>query len=184
MTPYAALPDRHRAGDTLLVEQSLSVWPAPTWTLYWRLINAAGVIDLEAGQDGESHRLEVAAAVTAGWTAGRYNWTQYVSDGTARQTLASGSIEVLPDLAAMTSGFDARTPARKALDDARAAYATWISTDGHVTDYQIGDRTMRFAGKADLLARIQWLEREVAREERAERLAQGLGGGRRLLVRY
>lgn len=184
MTPSSALPSTHRAGDTLLVEQSLPDWPAPAWTLHWRLINAIGAIDLQAVASDDGHRLAVAADITAAWPAGAYTWTQWVSDGAVRQTLDTGAIQILPDIAAMDGGYDARTPARRALDDARAAFAAWISTDGHVTEYQIGDRTMRFASKEDLLARIQWLEREVAREDQAERLARGLGARRRVLVRF
>lgn len=182
--PLPNIPAALVAGDSVAWRIGDADHPAPAWTLGYRLINAEAVIDLTATADGDAHLVTVAAATSAAWAPGTYTWTAAFSAGAERHTVGSGSIAIKPNLAAMVSGYDARTSARRALDDARAALATWIATDGHVTEYQIADRQMRFASKADLLARINWLEREVAREEQAERLAAGLSPGRRVLVRF
>ena len=73
---------------------------------------------------------------------------------------------------------------QKLLDDMRAALAKWISTNGHVTTYVIDGVNRTFASAADLQQRISWLEKEVAREEAAARIAAGLGTGRRVQVRF
>lgn len=174
-----------RAGDTLAWRRTLADYPAPGWTLKYRLINAAGKIDIVAGVDGSDHLVSVAAATTAAWAAGDYEWSAYVEGGSSeRYTIATGRIVIKPNLVAQVAGFDARSTARKALDELRAALATWIATNGQVQEYEIAGRRMKYASAADLRARISLLEREVAREDAAEKLAAGQDPGRRLLVRF
>lgn len=172
------------AGDSLAWRVSLSDYPPPDWTLSYRLINAVGKIDLVASQDGEDHLISIAAATSAAWATGVYNWVSHVTDGTDRYTIERGTLQILADLAAQAGGYESRSTARKALDDLRAALAVWIASDGQVAEAEFEGRRVRFASKADLLSRIALLEREVAREEQAERLAAGLDAGRRILVRF
>ena len=51
------------------------------------------------------------------------------------------------------------------MDDLRAALATWIASNGQVQEYSVAGRTMKYASAADIQARIQLLEREVARRK-------------------
>ena len=178
------IPASAMAGDTLSWRKALPDYPASIWTLTYSLLNADGKITIIGTADGDEHVLSAAAATTADWDAGVYQWVATVSDGTDRHTVGSGSITIKADLVAQLAGYDARTTARKALDDLRAALATWISTKGHVQTYTIDGVQMSFASAADLKARISILEKEVAREEAAERIAAGLGSGRRVLVRF
>lgn len=174
-----------RAGDTLAWRRILADYPAPVWVLKYRLINAAGKIDITAAADGSDHLVNVAAATTANWTAGDYEWVAYVESSAAeRYTVSAGRITIKPNLAAQVAGYDARSTARKALDDLRAALATWIATNGQVQEYEIAGRRMKYASAGDLRARISLLEREVAREDAAEKLAAGQDPGSRLLVRF
>lgn len=173
------------AGDSVSWRRSLADFPASAgWTLAYRLINAAGKIDITAAPDGDAYLVEESAASTAAWAAGEYAWQAYVTQGAERFTVGSGTLRIKPDLAAQAGGFDARSTARKALDDLRAALAAWVASNGHVNEADIGGRRVRFANAADIRARISMLEREVAREEAAERLAAGLPSGRRILVRF
>lgn len=174
-----------RTGDTLAWRRSLADYPAQDWVLKYRLINAAGKIDLTATADGSDHLISVAAATSAAWAAGEYEWQSYVEGGTAeRYTVGTGRLTLRPNLAAQAGGFEARSTARKALADLRAALATWISTSGQVQEYEIAGRRMKYASAGDIRARISLLEREVAREDTAEKLAAGQDPGRRLLVRF
>lgn len=178
-------PSFVRAGDTVAWTRTLDDYPASAWTLKYRLINAAGKIDITAVADGDTHSVSVAAATTAAWTAGVYAWQAYVEGGTSeRYTVGTGTVTVQPDLAAEAAGFEARSTAKKALDDTRAALATWIATNGQVQEYQIAGRVMKYSSIADIEGRIRLLEREVAREEAAEKLAAGLQPPRRVLVRF
>lgn len=177
-------PHSAMAGDTLSWRKTLPDYPASVWTLTYTIINAASKMTVVATADGDDHLVSIPAATTAAWIAGEYGWVASVSDGTDRHTIESGRIVIKTDLVAQLAGHDARTAARKALDDLRAALATWISTKGHVQSYMVDGVNMTFASAADLKARISILEREVAREEAAERLAAGLGTGRRVMVRF
>lgn len=172
------------AGDTLSWRKSIPDYPAPTWALTYSLINAGGKKTITGTADGGEHVLTVAASTTAAWAAGDYQWVATVSDGTNRHTVETGSISIKTDIVAQLAGLDARSTARKALDDLRSALATWISTKGHVQSYMVDGASMTFASAADLQSRISILEREVAREEAAERMAAGLGSGRKVMVRF
>lgn len=178
------IPASAMAGDSLSWRKSLPDYPASAWTLTYSLINADGKITITGTADGDEHVLSAAAATTAAWDAGDYQWVATVAGGTERHTVGTGRIAIKADIVAQLGGLDARTAARRALDDLRAALATWISTKGHVQTYTVDGVQMSFATAADLRARISILEREVAREEAAERIAAGLGSGRRVLVRF
>jgi len=182
-TPYAP-PIIATAGDTLSWRKSFPDYPASAWTLTYILINAAAKYTVTATADGDEHVVSAAAATTAAWLPGVYTLVGAVSDGTDRHTVSSSAITISPDLAAQASGYDARSTARKAMDDLRAALAQWIATQGHITTYTIDGVSQTFASAADLRARITWLEKEVAREDAAAKMASGLGTSRRVLVRF
>jgi hypothetical protein len=176
-------PTTIAAGDTVTWRRDLPDYPASEWTLKYRLINPSGPIDITADADGAAHAVSVSAATTAAWAAGTYLWQSFVEAGAARHTIGTGTMVIKPDLAAMSGGYDARSTARKALDDARAARAAYIATNGHVAEYEIAGRRMKYKNAAEIEAHIQALEREVASEAKAERLAAGLPSGNRVLVR-
>lgn len=174
-----------RAGDTVTWRRTLADYPASSgWALKYRIINAAGKIDLTATASGDDHLVSAAAVATATWAAGEYTWQAYAEKSGERHTVGTGRLTVQPNLAAQAAGFDARSTARKALDDTRAALATWIASRGHVQEYEIAGRRMKFASLADIEGRIRLMAREVAREESAEKLAAGLGAGRKVYVRF
>lgn len=86
------------AGDSWAWDRTLGDYPASAWTLKYALTGAhETVIELTATADGETHKIRVAAATTAGYTAGRYNLFGYVTDGTDRYTVFEGPLVVLPN---------------------------------------------------------------------------------------
>jgi hypothetical protein len=177
-------PTTIAAGDTVTWRRDLPDYPAGEWTLKYRLINLSGHIDIVTTASGTTHVVDEPASTTVAWTAGTYIWQSYVVDGAGvRYTIGSGTMVIKPNLAAMSAGYDARSTARKALDDARAARAAYIATNGHVAEYEIAGRRMKYKNAAEIEAHIQALEREVASEAKAERLAAGLPSGNRVLVR-
>lgn len=173
-----------RAGDTIKWTRSLADYPASTWTLSYRLINAAGNIDITATADGDDHAVTVPAATSAAYTPGQYEWVASVTDGSDRYTVGSGRLTIQPDLAAEAAGYEARSTARQALADLRSALATWLSTSGRVQSYTVAGRSMTFVTADEIRQRIGLAEREVAREEAEERLAAGMSTGKRVLVRF
>jgi hypothetical protein len=174
-----------QAGDTVRWKRALADYPASDgWTLKYRFINENGKFDVISTPDGDDHLVHLTAATTANYKPGDYAWQAYVTKAAERYTVGTGRLTIRPNLAAMPLGYDARSQARRALEDLRAALATWLSTSGHVREYEIAGRRMSFASAADINARIQIAEREVAREEFEERLAKGLDPRRRVLVRF
>lgn len=190
-------------GDTWSFTTEATDYPAPTWTLTLHLVprNAAhSVITLTSAPDdadGTLHRFEVAAGVTAAYDAGQFGYYTTATDGTERYTLDasewSGEVTLRANPATLAAGHDGRSGAQKALDNARAALydaqgrAASLAASGHVVEYQIGDRMMKYASAKEavesLLSVISALEAEVARERRADAIRRGMADPRHVYVR-
>ena len=155
-TVPASVPAALRAGDTATWQRALADYPASEgWTLDYILVNAAGQIAIAADAD---HLVEVSAATTALWIAGTYSWQERASLAGKTYTTATGSVEVLANLAAATSGIDVRTHAQRTL----AALEAWIeSHDLAVAKYAIGDRSLDSIPIADLLKLRDTYRKEV-----------------------
>jgi hypothetical protein len=177
-----ALPSTVQAGDTLAQTYVLEQYPAPGWVLTFTLISAAAKYTLAATNDGGAHALQASAAATAAWAPGTYAWVAHVASGGQRVTLNSGDVLIKPDLAAAAT-YDARTPAKKALDAVDAALAAY-GAKAYIQTIQVGERQHTFVSPADFLKFRDQLRTEVQREESAARMSQGLGAKNRLLVRF
>lgn len=169
-----------RAGDTWAWTRAFSDYPAPTWTLTYTLINASAKITIAAAADGTNHLVTVLAATTAGYTAGLYSAAGRVTSGSESYTIWQGQIEILPNLAAATT-LDDRTHARKVLEAIEAVIEGRASSDQQAVT--IGDRSIVKIPIAELLRLRDSYKLEVASEEAAARLAQGIGGRGRMMVR-
>ena len=149
-------PTSLQAGDTITWRRLLPDYPASEgWELSYRLINAAARIDIVSTADGDAHLVNIPAATSAGYAAGEYTSIAQVTRGTDRHTVGQGAIVIKPDWAAATTGADARTPSQRALADLRAALMRWLSTQGHVQEYEIAGRRMRFATVDEIRQRIR-----------------------------
>lgn len=171
------------AGDTLTWKRTLADYPAGTWTLKYRLINSAGKFDITAAASGTDHLVTVSSTTSGGYTAGDYAWTAWVEKTGERVTVGSGTITVQPNIAALTT-LDARTDAAKILDQLQAAYIAYTASSGHVAEYEIAGRRMKYRSASEILTQINFWEARVASEKRAERIAAGLGGGNKVQVRF
>lgn len=114
MTEYIE-PAEIRAGDSVEWYKSLSDYPASSWTLTYTLINSTSKITITGTAYGDIHAISVPTTATDDYAAGWYDWVAHVSAGASRFSVASGRMQVLPNLAAATT-YDARTHARKMLD--------------------------------------------------------------------
>jgi hypothetical protein len=175
------------AGDTLTWQKSLADYPADTWTLKYRLLNATGKIDITATASGTDHLVSVSSATSAAYTAGDYDYLCWVEKGTGptaeRVSVASGRITVKPNLAALNT-YDGRSNARIIYEGLVTAYKAAVTSRAFVAEYEIAGRRMKFNGKADWLTELNYWKAQVAAEDRAEKIADGLGGGARVLVRF
>lgn len=177
-------PSRISAGDRWLWErQDLSDYPATEWTLTYSLVNTGLRIALTATANGSYHRIDVAAATTAAYPAGRYTWAAYVTSGTDRRQVGTGEIEIRPNLAGMTSGGDTRSFARQMLDAIEAQML------GRATQFQSDMVSMQIAARGlqrdtGALQKLHdTFKAAVASELAADRMESGKQGARRFLVR-
>jgi hypothetical protein len=141
----------------------------------------AGKIDLTEAASGDQHQITVTAATSAGYTAGFYTWQAYVAKGAERYQIDSGTIELKPNLAAVTATtYEWRSEARIIYDQLVAAYKSYTGSRGGVQEYTIGTRRMVFRSAAEIIKEIEYWKAQVDAEARA----QGLGQGRNVLVRF
>jgi len=174
-------PTTFRAGDLLSWSKSLLDYPASGgWTLAYTLINAAAKITINASASGADFLISIAASVTAAYTAGSYRWMARVTKGTDIYTVAEGMIEILPNLAALST-YDGRTHAKKMLEAIEAAYEGKAST----TQLQLeinGRRIINFT-PADLIKWRSFYQAEVAKEADADSFARTGINRRRIGIR-
>jgi hypothetical protein len=110
-------PQQLFAGDSITWKRTLADYPASAgWYLKYRLLSAAGLIDIQSQADGDDHLVTISAAVSAEWAAGTYTVQTIVTNDTDRYTLATGIITVVADSLAATAATDTRTQARRILD--------------------------------------------------------------------
>ncbi len=180
------MQERLVAGDTLNFSTTVPDYTAADgWTLVYRLVarTGSGAIELTGAADGVDpslYRVQVPAATTAGWTPGTYSWASWVQQGAERHSLSTGVITIAANPATQTGDLDLRSDAKRALDDAKAAFYAYTPTQRR---YRIAGREMEFNAVEDILRYIDALEKEVAREDRAAAMAKGYADRRKTFVR-
>jgi hypothetical protein len=174
------------AGDTVKWTRSLADYSAAAgWVLKYRLINAAGKIDITASASGADHLVDEAAATTDAWTAGTYTWQAYVEKAAERYTVGRGTLVIEPDLPAEAAGYETRTTAKQILDELESAYLDYSSNgQGTVQRYTIGGREMWFRAATDFIKQIEYWRSQVVSQQALESVANGLGNPRRLYARF
>lgn len=178
-------PTAFTAGDTVSWTRTLADYPASAgWVLSYTFINASAKFSATGTASGDDHAITLSAAATAEFAAGDYAWQSRVTKGAESYTLATGRTIVKPSFAALAT-LDSRSPARRALEAMESAYIAYLSnSQGHVAEYEIAGRRMKFRNAAEIWQQIEKLRAEVAKEDDAARLAAGLKPRRRLLVRF
>jgi hypothetical protein len=138
------IPQSLVAGDTWSWTDSLADYQAPTWTLKYYLRGPQS-IEIAATDSGADHAFSVAAATTADYKPGAYDWIVRADDGTTFTTVDSGQVTVKPNLA--TAKFDHRSFWRQVLDELEPVILGRASTD---------QLSMSIAGRS--LQRMSWDE--------------------------
>lgn len=174
-------------GDTLEFLTTVEDYPpADGWTFKIKLRPLSGANDditLTATTSGTDYLIQEAPATTSGWDAGDYSWSSWVEKSGARHVIESGLTTILADPTG-TGANDTRSTARKILDgllEERAAAAEAARAD--VSEYTIGNRTMKYRGEGAIDADIRYWTRVVEKEENEKRLDAGLGASGRLQAR-
>lgn len=178
-------PDTITAGDSLTWTRTFTDYPATDgWTLKYCLTNASARIDIAAAASGSAYLVNVPTATTAAYAAGVYDWVSWLERPGQRITLLRGRITVKPDFAA-TPNYDARSFARKVLESLQAAALDYISKgSGHVQEYKIAGREMKFRSNQELQDQIDYWQNKVNEEERKLRASQGQPVRTQMKVRF
>lgn len=175
-------PQSFRSGDLLTWTKSLADYPASAgWSLAYTLINAAAKVTINASASGDEFLVSVPAATTAGYAAGVYQWMARVTKATEIYTVGSGSMEILPNLSALTT-YDGRSHATVMLEAIEAAMEGRASV--LQLKYQIGDRSIEYMSPGDLIKWRSFYKAEVAKEADAASLARTGLNRRRIGVRF
>ena len=152
--------------------------------LSYTLINVATKITFSAIASGSDHQVSVAASATASRASGDYDWQASVAQDVERYTIGAGRITVAKSFSGHVT-LDNRSKARQMLEAMQSCYLAYISNgQGHVAEYEIAGRRMKFRNASEIWQQIEKLKREVAAEDRAARIAAGLPARRRVLVRF
>lgn len=175
----ALIPQTLTAGLTVNIAIRLANYRPPDWSLTLYLRGASFAPDIASVADGYGYRLKVPATATKGWPAGVCAYELRATDGIDVIAIESGTLEIKPDLAAVSGTFDALGHVRKVLAAIEAVIEGRASRDQE--SYRINNRELQRTPIADLLRLRNEYRRELAREKAA---AQG-GGllGRTVRVR-
>ena len=166
-------PTTARAGDTWTWQRSFSDYPATDWTLGYTLFKSGTRITFTASASGSDHLVTLAAATTAGYTAGRYDWVAAVTKGAERYQVDSGVVQILPNVATISAGYDGRSHARKMLDAIEATLeGSATASELSLVQAALGDRRMQHDPSA-----LRQLRRDYAAQVAAEDLAAARAAG-------
>lgn len=150
-----------------------------SWTLKY-VISGATALTLTAVANGTGWRTAISKSESATLGAGSFYWQAYAESGSSRVTLGSGRITVR---AAAGNAVSGKSQARQDLDAVQAAMRAMIA-GGAVSEYTVGNRSVRKMSMADLIQLEAKLKREVMAEEKAENIANGIGNPSNILVRF
>jgi len=177
-------PDDFIAGDTVKWTKSVSDYkPEDSWVLTYYFIKSGEQQKVTATDNGDSkHLVTLTAAVTADWVPGEYKWQAVVTKTTERYPVDSGSLTVNRDFAQDISGHDSRTYWETVLENVKAVLEDRATKDQ--SSYTIHGRQLSRTPMGDLLALYSRAEGEVAKEKRAEAIANGNGHSGKILTRF
>lgn len=156
---------------------------ADGWVLTYALVITGALISVTATDNGDNtHLVSVAASTTSGWTPGIYKWQAYVTKASERYSVDEGTIEVLTNFASQSTGFDGRSHWKIVLDNVEAVIQNRATKDQ--SSYTVSGRQLSRTPVGDLIALHKKAKSEVASEERAEAIANGLGNPGKILTRF
>ena len=144
------IPAQLQIGDTWQWTENISDYPASAgWALTFSLYRyGQSVIQVEASVSGDGFSVSVPPSATSGKAAGEWQWTAYVSKGTDRFTVETGTVKLKPDLAAATPTSDLRTNDEKILDALIATQQRRATKEQE--SMQIAGRAIRYMAPDEL----------------------------------
>lgn len=180
-------PTEFVSGATVKWTRSLGDYPASTWTLkyYIRSVSqGGGYLDVTATADGDTHSVTIAATDTATLVAGEYEWQAEVTSGSEVAFPDKGYFTVKPALELEAGGVDRRSIAKRALEKIEAVILNRATRDDLSYTLPGVGMTLSKIPPDDLLRWYDYFKAEVAKEQAAEDLANGKGGGNNIWATF
>jgi hypothetical protein len=155
------------------------------WTLKFVAVGRLGAVSITASADTENaddFLFTAAAAVTAAYVAGDYQWQLVATKTTTRYTIAVGRVTLLDNIAGRSALYDNRSHAKKVLDAIEAVLEGRASRQDQ--SYTIAGRSLQLTPIPDLIKLRQLYKAEYAGELAAAGVKAGRGSGNKILTRF
>lgn len=173
------------SGDTIQwkIAEDADYTIADSWVMTYAFVNSGNHFDITATDNGDNYHLAtITAAESAALTAGMYKWQSYITKATERYPVDSGTLVIQPNFAAETGGYDDRSHWQIVLDNVEAVIQGRATRDQ--SSYTVSGRQLSRTPVADLILLHDKAKSNVASEERAEIIANGLGNSGTIKVRF
>lgn len=178
----SSVPEKITAGDYVQWQVDNSDYPAATYALTYALVKSGAKIAIVAAASGNTHLVSLAAATTAAYAAGKYRWQAYMTAGDARYMVDSGEIEILPNFAAQSTGYDARSDAQQIYEACEAIILN-RATKGQNETLVAGERLMLMPIQRLLELRDKYLA-VWKKEQRSDARKAGRAKSNAIYVRF
>ncbi len=155
------------------------------WALKFVAVGRLGAFSITASADSEvadDFIFAVAAAPTAAYISGDYQWQLVATKTTTRYTIAVGRLTVLDNLANRTTLYDNRSHVKKVLDAIEAVLEGRATRQDQA--YTIAGRSLSLTPIPDLIKLRAVYKREYEGEIAAANIAMGRGSKRKILTRF
>ena len=180
--PKSYEPEKTTAGVTWTWKKTLTDYPASEWSLvYYLRSNGRTLTSFSGTADGDTFSVTVAAATTAAYAAGTYDFIGWVTKGTEKFEVFNSTLEVLPN-PTNSSAYDPRSHSQKVLDLIEAAMEGRAETG--IESYSIGGRSINKFPLQELRKLYEKYADDVRREKQAERLLNGRRSGKQIGIRF
>jgi hypothetical protein len=156
------IPNSITAGTTFKRTVTLTAFPAPDWQLSV-VLRGPIAINLTAVADGAAHYFDIPATVTATWPPGAYWFSIRAAQGADLVEVEAGQVEVKPDLAGMSAGYDGRDHLRRVLEAIEAVIEKRATIDQD--RYTINNRELWRTPIPELMALRDRYRSELRRAE-------------------
>lgn len=178
MSVPESIPAELIAGDTWRWTRSLGDYPATTWTATVYFENKDETFNAVGSASGSDFSFSIAAATSAGYKPGRYQWRLRVTDGSVTLTIESGWLNVLANPAS-TGKRDVRSWARRTLEAVEATLERKATADQ--LSMEIDGRHISRIPLAELKKFREELRSEIRDEDQASKSGRGRNVNARLI---
>jgi len=159
-----------------------NVISSPDWTLTYKLAGPS-VLSLTATAYEGGWATSLTSTQSALLIPGKYYWQAAATKAAEKITLSAGQLKIIPSVANAQPGFDGRSQTEKDLDAVQTAMRSIIA-GGAVQEYTISNRSLRKMTMPDLILLESKLKADLTKEQKAQKIKDGMGNPDALYIRF